>query len=72
MAPACAGYPIGMTKPTPPPVFREPDPARRDRPDEDPDFAAEHDDATFADEMPGGPEQARDPDSPEGQSGMDG
>ena len=60
-----------MTEPTPPPVYREPDANRVNRPDEDPDFAAEHDSTTFADEMPGGPERAHDPDSPRGQAGMD-
>ena len=65
------GYCSGMTDPTPPPLYREPDANRMNRPDEDPDFAAEHDSATFADDMPGGPERARDPDSPRGQAGMD-
>jgi hypothetical protein len=35
------------------------------------DFAVEHKRATYADEMPGGPEHARDPDSPTGLAGAD-
>jgi hypothetical protein len=40
-------------------------------PDADPDFADEHTDTTFADELEGGPEGAREPESPRGLSGMD-
>lgn len=35
------------------------------------DFASEHSSLTFALEMPGGPEHARDPDSPKGFAGAD-
>jgi hypothetical protein len=37
----------------------------------DGDFAAEHDETTFADEPEGGPEHAQEPESPEGHAGMD-
>jgi hypothetical protein len=37
----------------------------------DPDFAAEHSSPTVADQMPGGPERARDPEVPRGYAGMD-
>ena len=37
----------------------------------EPDFADEHTGATFADQLPGGPERSRDPDSPKGYAGMD-
>jgi hypothetical protein len=37
----------------------------------EPDFASEHQSLTFADEMPGGPEHSRDPDSPKGLAGAD-
>nr|WP_275263734.1 hypothetical protein [Jiangella asiatica] len=33
------------------------------------DFATEHDDTTFADEMPGGPEGIKEPESPSGRGG---
>lgn len=52
-------------------MFREPDPTAP-RPDDGADFADEHSDTSFADEMSGGPESARDPDSPTGHAGMDG
>jgi len=39
--------------------------------DDQADFADEHDDTTFADEVPDGPEHARDSDSPRGRGGMD-
>jgi hypothetical protein len=39
--------------------------------DDDHDFAEEHDDATHADEMAGGPEAARDDDEPGGLGGAD-
>ncbi|NJC71739.1 hypothetical protein HC031_18730 [Planosporangium thailandense] len=35
------------------------------------DFADEHSDTTFADEVADGPEHARDPDEPEGREGLD-
>jgi hypothetical protein len=35
------------------------------------DFADEHASATFADQMPGGPEGAAESESPEGYAGMD-
>jgi hypothetical protein len=38
-------------------------------PDEDADFAEEHDDTTVADEMPGGPEGVAEPESPTGRGG---
>jgi hypothetical protein len=37
----------------------------------DDDFAAEHDETTFADEPEGGPEHAKEPESPAGHAGMD-
>jgi hypothetical protein len=37
----------------------------------EPDFASEHQSLTFADQMPGGPEHSRDPDSPKGLAGAD-
>ena len=37
----------------------------------EPDFASEHQSLTFADQMPGGPEHSRDPDSPRGLAGAD-
>jgi hypothetical protein len=40
-------------------------------PEPEPDFAAEHTSLTFADQMPGGPEGAREPESPRGLAGMD-
>lgn len=43
-------------------------------PDDEPadaDFAGEHDDSTLADEVEGGPERSREPESPRGRSGMD-
>jgi hypothetical protein len=43
-------------------------------PDDEPsdaDFAEEHRDSTFADESEGGPERAREPESPRGLAGMD-
>jgi hypothetical protein len=36
------------------------------------DFAGEHSSSTVADQMPGGPEGAREPESPRGYAGMDG
>jgi hypothetical protein len=39
--------------------------------DTDADFAGEHDDTTFADEEPGGPERAEEPESPRGRDGQD-
>lgn len=39
--------------------------------EEQPDFADEHGSTTFSDEMPGGPEDARDGDSPSGLAGAD-
>ncbi|WP_432824629.1 hypothetical protein [Dactylosporangium sp. CA-092794] len=41
-----------------------------DEPD-DADFAAEHEDSTFADETRGGPERSEEPESPRGRAGMD-
>jgi hypothetical protein len=35
------------------------------------DYADEHGDLTFADDVPGGPERAEEPESPAGHSGMD-
>jgi hypothetical protein len=40
-------------------------------PDTDPDFADEHNETTFADELDGGPEGAREPESPRGRGGME-
>lgn len=37
----------------------------------DPDFAGEHDDSTFADDTAGGLEHAEEPESPDGRAGMD-
>lgn len=37
--------------------------------DEDADFADEHDDTTFSDELAGGPEGAKEPESPTGTGG---
>jgi hypothetical protein len=45
----------------------EPDP----EPEPEPDFASDHQSLTFSDQMPGGPEHARDPDSPKGLAGAD-
>ncbi|GAA1792835.1 hypothetical protein GCM10009682_13390 [Luedemannella flava] len=39
--------------------------------DFEPDFAAEHSRVSFADQLEGGPERARDPDSPKGLAGAD-
>lgn len=39
--------------------------------DADADFAAEHDETSFADEAEGGLEKAKEPESPEGHAGMD-
>lgn len=47
----------------------EADPNRNRTPDEDADFASEHESTTFADEMPGGPEGIKEPESPSGQAG---
>lgn len=40
-------------------------------PDREPDFAEEHSKPTFADEQPGGPEGAEEPESPDDAGGMD-
>ncbi|HLL66834.1 MAG TPA: hypothetical protein VK453_14025 [Micromonosporaceae bacterium] len=40
-------------------------------PDDDVDFAGEHDETTFADNVPGGPERAAEEESPSGHAGMD-
>ncbi|MDG6107130.1 hypothetical protein Daura_32340 [Dactylosporangium aurantiacum] len=37
----------------------------------DADFADEHSDTTFADQVPGGQEGAEEPESPDGRAGMD-
>ena len=37
----------------------------------EPDFASEHSSLTFAYQLDGGPERARDPDSPKGLAGAD-
>lgn len=37
----------------------------------DDDFAAEHSDTTLADQVPGGPERAEEPESPDNRAGMD-
>jgi hypothetical protein len=50
------------------------DPAREQSvpdPLDEPDFAEEHTSATFADQMPGGPEGASEPETPEGYAGME-
>ena len=39
---------------------------------EDADFADEHDDTTFSDELAGGPEGAKEPESPKGTGGAGG
>jgi hypothetical protein len=39
-------------------------------PDDDVDFAEEHEDTTFADETADGPEHAREPDEPRGRDGL--
>jgi hypothetical protein len=39
--------------------------------EQEPDFASEHSSLTFADQLEGGPERARDPDSPKGLAGAD-
>lgn len=49
----------------------EADPEAMAQPDAEPDFAAEHSSLTFADELEGGPERAREPESPRGLAGMD-
>lgn len=38
---------------------------------QDDDFAGEHDTTTVADQLDGGPEEAEEPESPEGRAGMD-
>lgn len=53
------------------PEFRQPDPNAAPRPDDDFDFAGEHDETSFADNVPGGPERAVEPESPRGHAGMD-
>lgn len=42
-----------------------------DPPPAEPDFASEHAGATFADQLPGGPEGTREWESPRGYAGMD-
>jgi hypothetical protein len=37
----------------------------------DADFADEHTDTTFADQVPGGPERSEEPESPDGRAGME-
>ncbi len=39
--------------------------------DEQGDFAEEHDDESFADNVPDGPERARESDQPKGLAGLD-
>ena len=54
--------------------FHEPDPFPGFDTDEGAnaaDFAAEHDSATLAEQLGGGPERADEPESPEGVAGMD-
>lgn len=40
-------------------------------PDDDVDFAGEHDETTYADNVPGGLERADEEESPSGHAGMD-
>jgi hypothetical protein len=40
-------------------------------PDPEPDFADEHDSTNFTDELHGGPESVREPESPHGLAGED-
>jgi hypothetical protein len=40
-------------------------------PDPDVDFASEHDSTSYASELSGGPEGAREAESPRGRAGMD-
>ncbi|MEN3310610.1 MAG: hypothetical protein V7603_6812 [Micromonosporaceae bacterium] len=54
-----------MTEPT------EPGDTELDDTLDDGDFAEEHTKPTYADEVPDGPEHARDPDSPRGLAGAD-
>ena len=51
--------------------FREPDPFPGFEKDNQDDFAAEHEEPSLADEMGGGPERTREPESPRGLAGMD-
>lgn len=44
---------------------------RAEQASEDGDFAEEHRSTTLADELPNGPERAKDPDSPIGLAGAD-
>jgi hypothetical protein len=46
-------------------------PEAESEPEPEPDFASDHQSLTFSDQMPGGPERARDPDSPKGLAGAD-
>jgi hypothetical protein len=40
-------------------------------PDDDVDFAGEHDETSYADNVPGGPERAAEEETPRGHAGMD-
>ena len=61
-----------MSEPSPI-EYREPDPIPEALADQDNgDFAAEHDETTFAENVPGGPERAREPESPRGHAGTSG
>lgn len=48
---------------------REEPPGPTDDGSDGDDFAAEHDDTTVADELTGGPEGAKEPESPDGRGG---
>lgn len=61
------GYRSGMSDSD----FRDPEPLPEGVPEDDADFASEHSDTTVADHLSGGPEGAKDPDSPHGRSGLD-
>lgn len=58
-------------QPAPPADKARDERERAEQISEEGDFAEEHRSATFADELPDGPERAKDPDSPNGLAGAD-
>jgi len=64
------GYETGVTDPNTS-NFRDPERGEPLPDEDDGDFAAEHDDTSYADNSPGGLERAREPESPHGHAGMD-
>jgi hypothetical protein len=58
-------------RPAPPADRSRDERQRAEQISEDGDFAEEHREATFAYELPDGPERATDPDSPTGLAGAD-